>query len=106
MDRLATYYDEQSFIQARVSHKKSEAEPKPPVPQMKYEANKGSTGVISLIEKLIYDAKEIMADSKKSEMEAQQAYEEQVEESNDITKSLTKSVLSKTDAKVEAHKDL
>merc|ERR1719231_1129386 len=42
-----------------------------------------------------------MAESKKAESEAQAAYEELVSDSNASIKSL-----SKTDAKVEAHKDL
>jgi len=104
MDRLATYYDEASFIQTHEFHNK--AEQTPPVAQMKYEASKGSTGVMSLIEKLIYDAKEIMGESKKNEADSQAAYEELVEDSNGSIKSLGASVLAKTDAKVEAKKDL
>jgi len=101
MDRLATYYDEQALIQTSEKHVKQT----PPVAQMKYEPSKAAGGVIGLIEKLIYDAKEIMAESKKAENEAQAAYEEMVSDSNGTIKSLTKQVLSKTDAKVEAHKD-
>lgn len=103
MDRLATYYDEQALIQTSSSHVAGQT---PPVAQMKYKPSLGAGGVLGLIEKLIYDAKEIMAESKKNESEAQAAYEELVEDSNDTVKALTKSVLSKTDAKVEAHKDL
>merc|ERR1719313_815901 len=73
---------------------------------MKYKKSSASAGVLSMIEKLIYDAKEIMADSKKAESEAQAAYEALVSDSNDTIKSLTKTVLSKTDAKVQANKDL
>jgi len=104
MDRLATYYDEQSLIQTREIHIK--AKPTPPVPQVKYEASKAAGGVMSLIEKLIYDAKEIMAESRKNEADAQAAYEEMVEDSNGTIKTLEKQVLSKADAKVEAKKDL
>jgi len=103
MDRLATYYDDQALIQTHEVHHSQQA---PPVAQMKYKPSMGSGGVLSLIEKLIYDAKEIMAESKKSEQESQAAYEEMVSDSNGTIKTLTKTVLSKTDAKVEAHKDL
>jgi len=102
MDRLATYYDNAALVQIHAMHKKQT----PPVPQMKYKASAASGGVISLIEKLVYDAKEIMGESKKAESEAQAAYEELVADTNDSTKSLTKTVLTKTDVKVEAKKDL
>merc|ERR1719265_86867 len=64
MDRLATYYDEAALIQTHVRHVAGQT---PPVAQMKYEPSKAAGGVMSLIEKLIYDAKEIMAESKKNE---------------------------------------
>jgi len=105
MDRLATFYDEQALVQTRAVHNKLVGGQTPPA-QVKYEASKGSGGVMSLIEKLIYDAKEIMGESKKNEGAAQAAYEELVEDSNGTIKSLTKSVLGKTDSKVEAKKDL
>jgi len=104
MNRLATYYDNAALIQIHARH--TMAKQTPPVPQVKYEASKAAGGVISLIEKLVYDAKEIMAESKKAESEAQSAYEELVADTNDTTKSLTKTVLTKTDVKVEAKKDL
>merc|ERR1719217_930350 len=104
MNRLATYYDDAALIQTREVH--TEVDGQKPPPQMEYKPSAASGGVLSLIEKLIYDAKEIMADSKKAEQEAQAAYEELVSDSNDTIKTLTKTVLSKTGAKVEAHKDL
>jgi hypothetical protein len=103
MNRLAQYYDQQSLAQM---HRGNKSEPAAPPPQMKYKKDSASTGVMSLIEKLIYDAKEIMAESKKTEANAQAAYEEMVADSNAMIKSLSKSVLSKTEAKVEAQKDL
>jgi hypothetical protein len=101
MDRLATYYDEAALVQTGATHKAAPA----PGAQSKYKKSAGSAGALSMIEKLIYDAKEIMADSKKAESEAQAAYEALVNDSNDTIKSLTKQVLSKTDAKVETKKD-
>jgi hypothetical protein len=101
MNRLATYYDEQSLIQIRHARTKQT----PPVRQMEYKPSEAAGGVLSMIEKLIYDAKEIMADSKKNEADAQAAYEEMVSDSNGTVKALMKSVLSKTNAKAEAEKD-
>merc|ERR1719171_843199 len=57
LDKLATFYDEAAFLQAHGgAHKQT-----PPVPQMEYSKNKGATGVMSMIEKLIYDTKDIKA---------------------------------------------
>merc|ERR1719515_466426 len=67
LDNLAKFYDE-AFVQ---THSKQT----PPVPQMEYKKSSGAGGVMSMIEKLIQDTKEITAESKKSESEAQAAYE-------------------------------
>merc|ERR1719335_2083075 len=53
LDKLATFYDEAAFAQTRAkkvvlgSRKQT-----PPVPQMEYKKSSGSTGVMSMIEKL------------------------------------------------------
>merc|ERR1719491_2493915 len=61
---------------------------------------------MSMIEKLIYDTKDITAKSKKSESEAQAAYEALVADTNDSISGLTKEVTSKTKAKAQAKKEL
>jgi len=99
LDKLATFYDDAAFVQA----KKKQT---PPVPQMEYSKSKGSTGVMSMIEKLIYETKEITAESKKSEGEAQAAYEALVADTNESIMDLSKSIASKTKAKAKAKKDL
>merc|ERR1719172_239411 len=78
----------------------------PPVPQMEYKKSSGATGVMSMIEKLIYDTKDITAESKKSEGEAQAAYEALVADTNESIADLTKEITSKTKAKAQAKKDL
>jgi len=99
LDKLATFYDNAAF--AQVGHKQT-----PPVAQKEYSANKGAGGVMSMIEKLIYDTKDITAKSKKSESEAQAGYETLVADTNDSIDGLTKEVTSKTKAKAKAKKDL
>merc|ERR1719183_403008 len=69
LDRLATYYDKEAFLQSRGKKQT------PPVPQMEYKPSAGSTGVMQMIEKLIYEAKALTAESRKTEGEAQAAYE-------------------------------
>merc|ERR1719215_623603 len=82
LDRLATYYD---FLQ---QHAKGHTAQTPPVPQMEYKQSKGAKGVMEMIEKLVYDAKELRADSVKSEIDAQAAYESNVADTNDSVAAL------------------
>jgi len=101
LDKLATFYDEAALTQTHAHAKQT-----PPVPQMEYKKSSGSTGVMSMIEKLIYDTKDITAESKKSESEAQAAYEALVADTNDSIADLTKAITSKTQAKAKAKKEL
>merc|ERR1712205_100826 len=78
----------------------------PPVAQAEYKKSAGSGGVMSMIEKLILDTKEITAESKKTEAEAQAAYEALVADTNESIKDLAASITSKTEAKAQAKKDL
>merc|ERR1719337_584581 len=79
LDKLATFYDKLFLLQVgRHGHKAD-------VKQAGHKASgpsAGASGVMSMIEKLIYDAKELEADSKKSEGESQAAYETFVSETN------------------------
>merc|ERR1719333_1478465 len=98
LDKLATFYDEAAFAQTKKQT--------PPVPQMEYKKSSGASGVMSMIEKLIYETKDITAESKKSESEAQAAYEALIADTNESVADLTKSITSKTKAKAQAKKDL
>merc|ERR1712227_1142224 len=62
LDKLATFYDD-AFVQL---HKGKGPDEIPPMPQMKYKKSEGATGVMSMIEKLIYETKDNTAESKKS----------------------------------------
>merc|ERR1712113_518089 len=100
LDRLATYYDlvqtkGRSWIQRQT----------PEVPQMEYSKSKGAVGVMEMIEKLIYDARELRAGSKTAETEAQRGYEQLIADSNEMIQSLQKQVVFKTQSKIAAHKD-
>merc|ERR1719440_806810 len=101
LDRLATFYDEAALIQ-----KKKQDPNAPPVPQMEYKKSAGATGVMSMIEKLIYDTKDIIAKSKKSEAEAQAAYEQLIADTNESIDNLTKEVATKTKERAETKKEL
>jgi len=98
LDKLATFYDEAAFAQTKKQT--------PPVAQKEYKKSSGSTGVMSMIEKLILDTKDITAESKKSESEAQAAYEALVADTNASILNLSRDITSKTKAKAGAKKDL
>merc|ERR1719335_644293 len=98
LDKLAKFYDE-AFVQTK-------SKQTPPVQQMEYSKSKGASGVMSMIEKLIHDTKDITAESKKSESEAQAAYEALIADTNESIADLTKEITSKTKAKAQAEKDL
>merc|ERR1712086_307152 len=67
LDKLATFYDEESLLQKQKQT--------PPVAQKEYAPNKGAQGVMQMIEKLVGEAKEMTAEATKAEVEAQAAYE-------------------------------
>merc|ERR1719159_1255973 len=114
LDKLATFYDKLFLVQvgrhkhavteehASEHHKKQT----PPVAQMDYKPSAGASGVMSMIEKLIYDAKELEADSKKSESEAQAAYEEFVANTNASVLELQTAVTTKSEELAVAEKTL
>merc|ERR1719272_2309408 len=103
LDKLATFYDDAAFAQ---TGKRALLRQTPPVAQMEYKKSSGSTGVMSMIEKLIYDTKDITAESKKSESEAQAAYEALVADTNASVGDLTKEITSKTKSRAQAKKEL
>jgi len=100
LDRLAKFYDLlQMQGRARANRQT------PPVPQMEYKPNQGAGGVMEMIEKLIHEANDLKAESKKGESEAQAAYEQTIADTNGSVEALQKEIVAKTKAKAEAHKD-
>merc|ERR1719329_37251 len=112
LDKLATFYDKLFLAQVgRHSHTAVHADEHhkkqaPPVPQIEYKKSAASGGVMSMIEKLIYDAKELEADSKKAEGEAQAAYEQFLADTNASVKELQSAVVTKSEEKAKAEKEL
>jgi len=97
LERLATYYDQASFVQKALQA--------PPVPQMEYKPSKGSEGAMQLLEKLIQEAKGLAADSVHAEGEAQAAYEQTVADTNSAVAALQQEVVTKTKVKAGTKKD-
>jgi chromosome segregation ATPase len=92
LEKLATFYDKEEFLQKKgsISLIQRGSKQTPPVPQAEYKPNSGSSGVMSMIEKLIHEAKGLVADSKTSEMEAQAAYEALVADTNNNVAAVQK----------------
>merc|ERR1719345_719533 len=102
LDKLATFYDLMQVQKGHSVHGNSKQAP--PVPQIEYKKSAGATGVMSMIEKLIYDAKELAAESIKSESEAQAQYETLVSDSNSMVGELQRAVVSKTETKAQTER--
>jgi len=101
MERLSKFYDA-AFVQKN-SHKLHQT---PPVPQMEYKPSSGAGGIMSMIEKLIYDAKEMVKETKEGESEAQASYEETTVDTFDSVAALMKEVSTKTEENAENEKAL
>merc|ERR1719191_1888978 len=63
-----------------------------PVAQAEYKPNQGATGVMQMIEKLIYEAKDMEAKAVKGEADAQAQYEVLVADTNASVKELYKKI--------------
>mmetsp|Transcript_66721 Transcript_66721/g.168342 ORF Transcript_66721/g.168342 Transcript_66721/m.168342 type:complete len:735 (-) Transcript_66721:94-2298(-) len=105
LDRLAKYYDFLQTGSRTAVSSATAAGQTPPVPQKEYKPNAGAGGVMEMIEKLIHDSADLMAESQKSEATAQLAYESLVADTNASVEALQKEIVSKTEAKTEAAKD-
>jgi len=98
LDRLAQFYDAE-LLQTKKHQKQT-----PPGPEMEFKPNAGANGVMSMLEKLIFDAKDLVAKSKKGENEAQSAYEALVADTNGSVDALQAEITEKTKAKAKATK--
>eukprot|EP00746_Dinoflagellata_sp_MGD_P161891 gnl/MRDRNA2_/MRDRNA2_89211_c0_seq1.p1 gnl/MRDRNA2_/MRDRNA2_89211_c0~~gnl/MRDRNA2_/MRDRNA2_89211_c0_seq1.p1 ORF type:complete len:752 (-),score=250.54 gnl/MRDRNA2_/MRDRNA2_89211_c0_seq1:49-2304(-) len=106
LDKLATFYDKEFLVQVGRSSVRMKAHQKqtPPVAQAEYKPSGGASGVMSMIEKLIYDAKELEADAKKSESESQVAYETFIADTSASLKDLSSEVVTKSEEVSKAEK--
>jgi len=99
-DRLASFF-EMSFVQVGRSTRRVAAH------QKEMEDSEGpASGILSMIEKLIYDAKELEAEAKKDEGDAQAQYETFVADTNASVKELQEAVVTKSETKAKAEKEL
>merc|ERR1719487_248309 len=108
LDRLGKFYAEQ-FVQlkSKSSHKHSRQEPgaaaPPPPPGFsEYKSSEGASGVMTMIEGIITDAKELEKETIHGEQEAQSGYESFVKESYAAIEAAQRSVTNKMEEKATA----
>merc|ERR1719473_2519175 len=106
LDRLGKFYAEQ-FLQLKAKHKHTKQEPgaaaPPPPPGFsEYKSNEGSGSVMTMIEGIITDAKELETETIKGEQEAQSGYESFVKESYAAIEAAQRAVTNKMEEKATA----
>merc|ERR1719440_2547430 len=106
LDRLGKFYAEQ-FLQLKAKHRHTKQEPgaaAPPPPQgfSEYKSNEGSGSVMTMIEGIITDAKEMEQESIKGEQDAQAGYESFAKESYAAIEAAQRSVTNKIEEKAQA----
>eukprot|EP00747_Dinoflagellata_sp_TGD_P142070 gnl/TRDRNA2_/TRDRNA2_176204_c8_seq13.p1 gnl/TRDRNA2_/TRDRNA2_176204_c8~~gnl/TRDRNA2_/TRDRNA2_176204_c8_seq13.p1 ORF type:complete len:737 (+),score=283.95 gnl/TRDRNA2_/TRDRNA2_176204_c8_seq13:73-2283(+) len=103
LDKLANFYDKSELLQKSKQAKQSKQTP--PVKQMEYKPSGGAGGVMSMIEKLIHEAKELESSSVQSESDAQDKYETLVADTNGAIKDLQREIATKTEERATAKKE-
>jgi len=95
------------FLQTAHRAKKQEpAGPPPPPGFEEYKKSAASGGVMDMIEEIISDAKQMEADAKRDEQEAQTAYEAFTKETNESVEAKSKEVVALKEKIAKAEGDL
>jgi len=105
LTRLSKYYASESLLQRNGRREDPAPGSVAPVAQMTYKPSEGASGVMQMLEKLIGEAKELVAESKKSENDGQKAYETVIADTNAAIVALQKQVVTKTKVKAKTTKE-
>merc|ERR1719272_2112341 len=81
------------------------AAPPPPAQMKEYKNNAGSGSVMTMLDNILTDAKEMEAEAIKAEQDAQSAYEAFVAESNNMAKQGAKALTNKSEEKARSESD-
>merc|ERR1719487_539262 len=106
LDRLGDFYAEQ-FVQLKAKHRNMKQEPgaaAPPPPQgfSEYKSNGGAGSVMTMIEGIITDAKNMEKESIKDEQDAEAAYQSFLAESFASIEAAQRAVTNKVEEKATA----
>jgi hypothetical protein len=91
---------------AALLQKQEPAGPPPPPGFEEYKKSAASSGVISMIQQIIQDAKAMEKDTIRDEEDAQKAYEDFVKETNHSIEAKGKDIVNKSEVKAQAEADL
>merc|ERR1719394_811125 len=100
---LAEFYGKK---EAALLQKQEPVGPPPPPGFEAYKKNAASGGVMSMIQQIISDAKAMEAETIRSEEDAQKAYEDFVQETNNSIEAKSKEIVNKSELKAKAEGEL
>lgn len=108
INRLQQFYDKKAtqrvaLLQTEV--KKTGDQPQAPEGFKAYKKNEGASGVLGMIQEIVNDSKQIVAESEKAEQDAQTAYEEFVGETNSGVNQRMKTIVNKKAVRAQSAED-
>merc|ERR1719478_639369 len=101
LDRLGDFYAEQ-FVQLKAKHRSMKQEQAPPQALPEYKSNGGAGSVMTMIEGIITDAKNMETESIKGEQDAEDAYQSFLAESFASIEAAQRAVTNKVEEKATA----
>merc|ERR1719387_1325762 len=103
---LKGFYEKAALAQVNEERVGSTEGQAPPVAFKKHEKSKSSGGVMGMMQGIIDDAKALEAEALRGEEDAQSAYEEFVQDTNDDIESKKKDIATKTQVKGKTESEL
>jgi len=101
---LKGFYDKAALVQTR-AHAVQPAGPPPPPGFKSYEKNSSSGGVMGMMESIIADAKAMEEEAVRGEKDAQEEYDEFVQDTNASLDAMNNDVTNKSEAKAKTESD-
>jgi hypothetical protein len=101
---LKGFYDKAALLQTK-AHAVQPAGPPPPPGFKSYEKNSSSGGVMGMMESIIADAKAMEEEAVRGEKDAQEEYDEFVQETNASLDAMNNDVTNKSEAKAKTESD-
>jgi len=102
---LKGFYDKAALLQQKRAQQATEMGQAPPPGFKKQESSAASGGVMGMMESIIKESKTMEEEALHGEEQAQKAYEEFVQDTNDAIEQKSKDITNKMDAKSKAESD-
>jgi len=104
IDRMSDFYGNKAQL-LQVSQEPGAAAPPPPAEMKEYKNNAGAGPVMTMLNNILTDAKELEAEAIKSEQDAQAAYEAFVARTNQMKAEAQKALANKSEEKARFESD-